>query len=243
MSIEFLKLSEGECLLWSSTGSLTGEHKIKASLLKSEFGARHMVIAGKHAPKILQSPRSKLAHFDAKICNDCNSSRTQVGDKAFELLHMEMTRLRKKGSALTDQNNQPNGRLPTGVDEDVFRYFAKILCCFLAEVGGPRSRSLSAFARGLSDRNPIFLRISEHKDYEAILAETDTQGFAQHGGLTFRFDDKKRWVRSIESSLLAGGIHYEFWTQLRWLPRLELQFMFRDLIGAARANIAEPFEH
>jgi hypothetical protein len=116
----------------------------------------------------------------------------------------------RRGSALTDEKNRPNCPLPNDIGEDAFRYFAKILCCFLAEVGGPRSRSLSTFALGLSNWNPVFLRISEHEEYETILAANNTQGFAQHGGLMFRFDDNKRWVQSIETSLLAGGIHYDF---------------------------------
>ena len=70
-----------------------------------------------------------------------------------------MTVLRKNGSALTDQNSEPICNLPPGVADDAFRYFAKILCCFLAEVGGPKSRSLSAFALGRSDQNPVFLEI------------------------------------------------------------------------------------
>ncbi|MEP5633930.1 MAG: hypothetical protein ABJP79_18790 [Tateyamaria sp.] len=103
MGTEFLKRGQDECLLCGSVGALTGEHKIKASLLKSEFGKRHMVMAGKSTPKILQSPRSKSAHFDAKICRECNSSRTQKGDRAFDQLHMELMRLRNEGLALTDE--------------------------------------------------------------------------------------------------------------------------------------------
>ena len=67
----------------------------------------------------------------------------------------------------------------------------------------------------------------------------DTGGFAQHGGLKFRFDDKKRWVNSIESSLSVGGIQYEFWVQLRWLAKLELHFKFGHLVRKALANLEQ----
>jgi hypothetical protein len=87
-----------------------------------------------------------------------------------------------------------------------------------------------------SDRNPIFLRISQDEGYEANLAAHGTQGFARHGGLRFRFDDKNRWVQSIESALLVAGIRYEFWVQLRYVSKLELNLRFADLIRTVRAN-------
>ena len=161
MSIEFEKLNEGECLLCSSVGSLTGEHKIKASLLKNEFGSRKTKFFGIDGPKILQSSKSKRVHFNSKICMDCNSSRTQAGDRAFDRLHFGLKKLQALGAELTDGNNHPNCGLSVEDTTDYFRYFAKIICCFLAEVGGPRSRSLSAFARGLSNNNPSSFRLAK----------------------------------------------------------------------------------
>lgn len=237
MRLEFETLNEGECLLCGAEGSQTGEHKIKASLLKDEFGSRKMVIAGKVAPKVLQSPRSKNAHFTAKICKKCNSSRTQTADIAFDRLHQSLKKLRAEGGQLTDSNNHPNCELATGDSVDSFRYFAKLICCFLAEVGGPRSRSLSQFALGLTAKNPIFLRISNDERYDLILAEIQTEGFAEHGGLSFRFDNKKKWVQSIESSLSVGGIRYDFWVQVRWLARLELHFRYGKLVREALSNL------
>ena len=127
MFFEFAKLIDGDCLLCGEAGLLTGEHKIKASLLKAEFGNRHTVIAGKDSPKVLQSPRSKHAHFNAKICQECNSSRTQPGDRAFDELHAELKQLRDQGAELTDENNRPNCRLAPDAETNSFRYFAKIL--------------------------------------------------------------------------------------------------------------------
>jgi len=239
MGFEFETLNEGECLLCGAVGSLTGEHKIKASLLKGEFGNRKMVMAGKDAPKVLQSPRSIHTHFTVKICKECNSSRTQAADRAFDRLHQGLKKLRDEGRQLIDGNNHPNCKLSPRDSVDYFRYFAKVICCFLAEIGGPRSRSLSQFALGLNNRNPIFLWISKDEQYEVHLAELKTDGFAEHGGMKFRFDDKKKWVQSIESSLSVGGIRYEFWVQLGWLTRLELHFNFGHLVREALANLEQ----
>lgn len=236
---EFTRLNEQECTLCGLPGQLTGEHKIKASLLRAEFGKRHAIISGKDLPKILQSHRSKHAHFKRKICKHCNSAQTQAADKAFDKLHAQLKQLHTNGFALTDQNNVPNVKLSPEEELDLFRYFAKILCCFLVEVGGPRSRSVSAFALSKSDKNPIFLKITQDAEYEAKLAANNTQGFAEHGGLIFRFDDKKRWVESIDSSISAGGIQYVFWVQLSKVLSRELHLEHSDIVRKARANIVE----
>lgn len=163
---EFTKLNDDECSLCKRRGQLTGEHKIKASLLRAEFGKDHTIIAGKYPAKILQSPKSKHVHFKKKICKHCNSTQTQAADRAFDQLHFSLKKLKEEGVDITDENNRPNLELLLEEELDAFRYFAKLLCCFLAEVGGPHSRSISAFALNKTDKNPIFLRIDLHPNYE-----------------------------------------------------------------------------
>ena len=236
---EFVSVKEKECALCGLAGELTGEHKIKASLLRSEFGQRKAIIAGKDRPRLLQSPRSKHVHFKRKICKDCNSNLTQAADKAFDKLHEGLKQLLVHGEPLTDLNNEPCVELSPSEQLDIFRYFAKLLCCFLVEVDGPRSKSISEFAIGQSVKNPIFLEILKDTDYQAKLRTNDTQGYAEHGGLKFRFDDNKRLVKSIESSIVAGGIIYIFWVRLNWALGFELSLKYGDLVRQARANIIE----
>lgn len=241
MDIEFVRIEKRQCALCGAFSPLTGEHKIKASLIRSEFGDRSTVISGLSRPRIAQSSKSRHFHFKAAaLCKECNSSRTQPGDRAFDQLHSQLKNLRDAGLALTDDGGRPNVRLPAGVERDSFRYFAKLLCCFIVDVGGPRSKSISSFAIGRSERNPIFVRIKKDSEYEASLAALGAQGLARHGGLLLRFDDRKRWVNSIESSLSVGGVHYDFWVQLGILPKLELHLRYRDLIKVAFENIIEP---
>jgi len=236
---EFVRVSDQECTLCGQTGELTGEHKIKASLLRLEFGTRKTIISGKDSPKLLQSPKSKHVHFKSKICKPCNSHRTQAADKAFDKLHDQLKQLLDSGKALTDMNNAPNVQLSPSEKLDISRYFAKLLCCFLVEVEGPRSKSISEFAIGQSVKNPIFWEILKDTDYQEKLRANDTLGYAEHGGLKFRFDDNKRLVRSIESSTIAGGIIYNFSFQLSLALGLELSQKYSDLIRKARANIIE----
>lgn len=236
---EFKKLTEQQCALCESTEELTGEHKIKASLLRAEFGDRHTVIFGKNSPKILQSPKSKYAHFKSKICKQCNSQHTQVADKAFDRLHKRLKKLRIDGVPLTSEDNVPNFELSSVDELDVCRYFAKLLCCFLVETGGPRSKSISEFAISKTDKNPIFLTILEDYEYETKLEANSSLGLAEHGGLTFRFDNQKRLVKSIESSLSAGGIKYLFWVELSLMLSLELNVEHKDIIQKALDSIVE----
>lgn len=238
MEIEFAKFKKGQCALCGALAPLTGEHKIKASLIRSEFQDRPTVIFGIKSPKIAQSAKSKHFHFNsALLCRDCNSSRTQPGDRAFDQLHFLLKKLRDEGSALTDNVHRPNVRLSANIEADSFRYFAKLLCCFLVEVGGPRSKSLSSFAIGRSQRNPVSVRIIKDPEYEANLAAHGSDGFARHGGLLFRFDDKKRWIEAIESSLSIGGVQYDFWVQPTVISKLEFQLRYRNLVEVALENI------
>ena len=238
--MEFAKLSEGLCALCGAHATATGEHKIKASAIRSEFGDRPTVFLGVSGPRIAQSAKSKHFHFKAAaLCKECNSSRTQSGDRAFDQLHAGLKQLRDGGVALTGQDGRPNVPLPAEVERHYFRYFAKLICCFLVEVGGPRSKSISSFAIGRSEHNPIYLRVRRDDEYEANLVALRTHGFANHGGLSFRFDSQKRWVNSIESSLSVGGIRYDFWVQPNSLARLEFHFRCRDLIRIALDNIVK----
>ena len=240
MGFEFVSLVKGQCVLCGAHTAPTGEHKIKASLIKAEFGNRATIISGKDAPKVAQGPRSKQHHFkQAPLCRDCNSSRSQPGDRAFDSLHSQLKQLRDSSLHLTDNLGQPRIAVSESIQRDSFRYFAKILCCFLAEVGGLRSRSISSFAIGRSDFNPVHLRFSDDTEYEASIASLGASGFVRHGGLLFKFDESKTWVNSIESSLSAGGIHYEFWVQLRPLPKLELRIFHSGLIKKALDNIVD----
>lgn len=67
MKYEFERIAENECILCGAIANLTGEHKIKASLIRGEFGDQATVLAGKDRPKLAQSPKSKTFHFRSKL--------------------------------------------------------------------------------------------------------------------------------------------------------------------------------
>ncbi|HHT7520271.1 TPA: hypothetical protein ACT1UU_003971, partial [Klebsiella oxytoca] len=84
MEIFFKSYQTEGCCLCGSSGSLTGEHKIKASALRKIFGSNAMVIGDFDDGGILrtaQGPKSKAFHFSARMCSLCNGSRTQPADQ------------------------------------------------------------------------------------------------------------------------------------------------------------------
>jgi hypothetical protein len=79
----------GKCCLCGAPGTLTGEHKIKLSALRHEFGNAPLYIGNPaNSPKLAQSPKSKLFHFSGKICSECNGAKTQKADRSFHEFHL-----------------------------------------------------------------------------------------------------------------------------------------------------------
>ena len=133
------------CCLCGSAEDLTGEHKVKASTIRSLFSGEPMMIGsfdGESRPRLAQSSKSKAFHFQSKVCGTCNSTRTQAAD-------VEFARFDEAARALLAQGRDPLGVLDdpgyaVGSDPyvNVFRYLAKVLACQIAEVGGPRISAL-----------------------------------------------------------------------------------------------------
>nr|WP_319949498.1 hypothetical protein [uncultured Shimia sp.] len=91
MGIHFKTYLPENCCLCGATEDLSGEHKIKATAIRAEFGADKMVI-GRFGESIenvrnVQGAKSKNLHFEAKICRKCNSERTQAADREFDRFH------------------------------------------------------------------------------------------------------------------------------------------------------------
>ena len=80
-----------KCWICGKLGT-TGEHLIKASDLRSYFGEVSQEIpiyfhtSEKKNFPVGSIKKSKSLKSDALICNECNSSRTQLYDKAWERL-------------------------------------------------------------------------------------------------------------------------------------------------------------
>lgn len=222
----FEAITREECCLCGSTENLTGEHKIKASALREIFGRDAMVIGhfdGASAPRLAQGPKSSVLHFGVRLCGDCNSTRTQPADRAFD--GFKQRAAEKLASDPGAESVFPEESYPEGASEtlNVFRYFAKLLCCQIADSNGPRLPVVAAFALGLIDFNPIKLWVKADPTYHDYTGLTgDDSGFAGHGGLAVEHT-RDGQLTSLRSTLTLGPVQYVYWIEFNGTVQAELE--------------------
>ena len=235
---------ERACCLCGSTDRLTGEHKIKASPLRREFPSADMVIGnfsfketsrGKH----LQSSKSRALKFSTRMCASCNGARTQPADLEFDRLHLLACQLMTKGQ--DPELAIANKRYIKGSAPylNLFRYFAKLLCCHLAEVRAPRPVHMSNFAIGKNDRNCIWLNIGYDWTYQQFERYIGRHPYAAHGGLAVSADKRNNRPKAFRSTLTIGALQYVFSSRLTWHERFALRVSHQEFYAWCRNRVAE----
>ncbi len=198
------------CCLCGSSDTLSGEHKIKASALRSIFGSQSTLIGHPGGPyRHAQSPKSKAFHFTSRLCEPCNSARTRPGDLAFDEFNEKATSLSHQGLqpslVFCEQRFNPNsGHLYT----DVCRHFAKHMCCHLAEMGAPPLSGLADFAVGTSSRNMMTLLVDHDVGYQRREATHASGLYAAHGGLLVIGNSTTHAPTCFHSTLTVGPVRY-----------------------------------
>ena len=220
------QFSSNHCCLCGRSGvKLTGEHKIKASVLKSQFGKADLLVGvsgSSRKMKPAQSTNSKHLKFEASLCEDCNSSRTQKPDQEFDRFHeLALSKLS------SDEDPASVFDLPQyaeGSDAylNVFRYFAKLLCCHVAAVEGPNPIAVAKFATGESAQNRIWLELKRDPFYSELIQHIGESGYAAHGGLVVYADKETRTPNAFHSTLTVGPLQYVFHTRLSDMEQSEL---------------------
>jgi hypothetical protein len=216
MGIFFEPFAADRCCLCGSREKLTGEHKIKASALRAIFGTEAMAIGhfdGESEPRSAQGPKSNKFHFEAPLCSACNSSRTQAADREFDRFHRAMSENLAAGHDPATVFDLERYAVESDSYLNVFRYFAKLLCCHLAESGGPRSIQIGQFAIGATRVNPIKLRIDADPTYHDFAALSGEHQFAAHGGLVVMANRQTELMDGFLTSLTLGPVRYVFWVE------------------------------
>ena len=219
------------CCMCGSSASLTGEHKIKASALRTIFGRDAMVIGsfdGKSTLRPAQGPKSRAFHFSARLCASCNSTRTQAPDREFDEFHALVSASLSEGQDPLSVFCLPQYAIGSGEYLDVFRYFAKLLCCHVAESCGPRPLALSEFAVGNVHRNPVFLHIDADPTYATFRETFGEHRYAAHGGLVVPVDANTQLPTSFRSSMTLGAVRYIFWVNFGVLVGAALRLFHQD---------------
>ncbi|MBO9587859.1 hypothetical protein [Devosia sp.] len=229
------------CLCGANAVVLTGEHKVKASALKKEFGNRPLYIGNvEHGPmRYAQGTKSKAFHFNSKLCADCNSSRTQGADRAFDKFNSNATQLCAEGAppefAFMDEAFLEG----TPGYVDLFRYFAKILCCHIADLDGPRLLHMCNFAIGKNNQNCVYLSVDLDPKYKKYVHSGSYGPYAAHGGLVVYSDGETGGPNAFHSTLTIGPVRYVFYSRLTWLERLEVRLGHMKFYDWCRQMSAE----
>lgn len=243
MGLFFEPYRDDACCLCASTADLTGEHKIKASALRAEFGSAQMVIGnsndGERPLRLAQGPKSKSFHFSAKLCGTCNGARTQAADREFDHFNQLARTAFEAGEEpanvlLSDRyakNSEPYLNL--------FRYFAKLLCCHFAESEGPLPLPLASFAMGQSNKNCVFLSINPDWTYQKLSAEYGEMQYAAHGGLVVYGNKTFGHATGFHSTLTIGPLQYVFFCRLYWPAQVELMLSHRKFNTFCRSKVRE----
>jgi hypothetical protein len=238
------------CCLCGSAKRLTGEHKVKASALAAIFGKDAMFIGtfdGTSAPRLAQGPKSRTFHFSAPLCASCNGARTQGADREFDRFHAHVAALLTQGEDPASVFSMSQYAIGSDSYLNVFRYFAKLLCCQVADSRGPRALAVSEFAIGRANRNPVFLYIDADPTYALQSTVLGTTHFAAHGGLVVPVNRKTRLATSFHSTLSLGAVRYTFWIRYGSMVGIALRLFHRDFWrkcdAAYREALKKPLSH
>jgi hypothetical protein len=231
-------LTDQCCLCGCFPPNLTGEHKIKASVLRSLFKKGGIAIArsdGSSQLRYAQGPKSRKIHFKARMCAACNGAQTQKADCEFDIFHSKVMAAVDRGLPPATVFDNPRYAKNSSEYLNVFRYFAKLLSCQIVDAGGPRAIQVTSFARGVLDQNPIFLTIERDVGYENFIALGGEKIYAAHGGLSVPMGRHSRLPFGFQTSLTIGPICYSFWVSFSIPVGLELMFLHWEFYKKCQA--------
>lgn len=219
------------CCLCGSSERLTGEHKVKATTIRSIFSGKPMMIGsfdGVEEPRLAQSSKSKAFHFTARVCAICNSTRSQPADVKFARFDELARTYIAKGAVPRFVFADPRYAVGTEPYLNVFRYLAKVLACQIAEVGGPRIAPLTNFAINRTNANPVSLSLGEDPKYRQWFDGSGDPEFAGHGGLGAYFSRRTALVNGLTSTLTHGPLQYSFSIGFGWPIGLALRLLYPE---------------
>lgn len=174
-----------------------------------------------------QGPRAKALQFEPSICHLCNSSRTQQADREFDRLHRRVQESFYKKENLSTAFNEERYHLGSQPYLNVFRYFAKLLCCHIAVSEGPRPIHMSRFATGEIHANCVWLNIRSDWGYKNTSKQLGSHSYAAHGGLVVYAERTDGQPTAFHSTLTVGPIQYVFHSRLNWFERTALRISHR----------------
>jgi hypothetical protein len=185
-----------------------------------------MVIGNSEEPSTYRSAqgvKSKALHFGSRLCANCNNVLTQSPDREFDYFLSATKMLMESKKDPKSIFEDPRYHKGSSSYLNVFRYFAKLLCCHIAEIQAPLPLHLSRFARGYANQNCVWLDIVEDFTYRHASAVVGQHQYAAHGGLVVYGDKQTSLPNAFHSTLTIGSICFVFFSRLNWFEKIEIR--------------------
>lgn len=240
------KPSTGTCWICGSPAT-THEHKFKASDIRRLFGSDLMFVHRNGddiaLARAARGPRSAHLKYSSPICERCNSATTQESDRAYDKF---ITHIENEGateSAISSAFSLPEFQKSGESYIPLFRYFAKLIGCHLADIDAPIPTHLSKFVRKASARNCIWLATRPNPEIQRRAAngnEDDTR-YAAHGGLVVITKEPKLRPVRLHTTLSVGAIQFVFTYVYTIFEKWEMLLRYQDFVEwcAKQAKIAK----
>ena len=202
-----------ESCWWCNGLADSQEHRHKKSDVKNIFGSgfeSEPVIIKDHHQKSVQGPNSKLLKFPKVLCQDCNNSRSQPFDRAYDLFISYV--LNNYHNILSKGLLDFNDIVQVDVEnfkQNVFRYYTKAFCCRLAANNISIEPKLIDFLNGIEPLNFLYFKFEVRPDIYSFLTRPDSD--ANEGNI---YLSPLRYFQSEENNKI--DLVYQFYN-LQWL--------------------------
>jgi hypothetical protein len=194
--------------------------------------------------RVAQGPNSGYLKYKSMICERCNSSVTQASDYAYDEF---VRRIELDGgseysisAAVAELREASSPNIP------LYRYFAKLLGCHLADLDAPIPLHLSRFVGTETDKNCIWLQIRRDPNFDQMAGALPDQRpkYAAHGGLAVITRKPKLLPSRLYSTVTIGSIQFIFYYVLTYFEILEMRLRHQEFIRrcatTARHAINDP---
>ena len=224
-----------QCWICGSKDNPTREHKFKASDIRRHYGRQTMYVAREEEDGFrslhAQGPNSKHLKFESVICHHCNSTLTQASDRAYDQFVQVVGS--ESQAEIASQRAYEYLEDAKGSEEyiNLFRYFAKLLGCHLADMAAPVPTHLSKFVAREIDRNCIWLGVQPDHGYADMVSRVGSHGpYVAHGGLIVITKKPKLLPTRFHSTSTVGPIQFVYYYNLTLPELLEMRIRHPSFI-------------
>lgn len=234
----FLKITETTCALCGDLGKMTGEHKLKRTLISRTIGTGPAKIGPFKTGvqnRLAQSASSKSYHFKSQICESCNTRRTQSADREFDRFLMALECEPDKIGFVQDyfENDNPN-------QIQLFRYLGKILALQIADEVQVAPIALGHFAIGRSLRNPLQVSVDRDPSYVTLKSQNPGEEIQllSIGGLLVTKNPTSNRLDGFFTSISINDVRLIFGLSFGFWVRSVLRYFHPDLYKKCNESIA-----